>query len=176
MQLRDFVKDGELRRPTMFDANGEECFFVVKNGTVLPSVARPASNHSSVITKSTAFTRRLWRSPSTPTATGTMTALSPHPGTPGPSSVTPTIASSECSSAVWARPILLMLPMRHRTTSSMSVSRRPSPTPTSIRSRLRFRHRYTTTLGTLVMRSRSLSSCFYLCDVFSFSHAPLCTG
>ena len=33
MQLRDFVKDGELRRPTMFDANGEECFFVVKNGT-----------------------------------------------------------------------------------------------------------------------------------------------
>jgi hypothetical protein len=31
MQLRDFVKDGELRRPTMFDANGEECLIVVKN-------------------------------------------------------------------------------------------------------------------------------------------------
>ena len=33
MQLRDFVKDGELRRPTMFDANNEECFIVVQNGT-----------------------------------------------------------------------------------------------------------------------------------------------
>src|SRR5438552_18874869 len=32
MQLRDFVKDGELRRPTMLDANGEECLIVVKNG------------------------------------------------------------------------------------------------------------------------------------------------
>jgi hypothetical protein len=33
MQLRDFVKDGELRRPIMFDANREECLIVVKNGT-----------------------------------------------------------------------------------------------------------------------------------------------
>ena len=33
MQLRDFVKDGELRHPTMLDANGEECLIVVKNGT-----------------------------------------------------------------------------------------------------------------------------------------------
>ncbi|KAL5478231.1 hypothetical protein ACEPAI_2415 [Sanghuangporus weigelae] len=32
MQLRDFVKDGELRRPTMLDANGEQCLIVVKNG------------------------------------------------------------------------------------------------------------------------------------------------
>jgi len=32
MQLRDFVKDGELRRLAMLDANGEECFIVVKNG------------------------------------------------------------------------------------------------------------------------------------------------
>ncbi|KAF8342912.1 uncharacterized protein EI90DRAFT_804213 [Cantharellus anzutake] len=32
MQLRDFVKDGELRHPTMLDANGEHCFIVVKNG------------------------------------------------------------------------------------------------------------------------------------------------
>ena len=32
MQLRDFVKDGKLRHPTMLDANGEECFIVVKNG------------------------------------------------------------------------------------------------------------------------------------------------
>ncbi|KAH7882038.1 hypothetical protein F5I97DRAFT_1931762 [Phlebopus sp. FC_14] len=32
MQLRDFVKYDELRRPTMLDANGEECFIVVKNG------------------------------------------------------------------------------------------------------------------------------------------------
>jgi hypothetical protein len=33
MQLHDFVKDGELRHPTMRDVNGEECFIVVKNGT-----------------------------------------------------------------------------------------------------------------------------------------------
>jgi hypothetical protein len=32
MQLRYFVKDGELRRPTMLDANGEQCLIVVKNG------------------------------------------------------------------------------------------------------------------------------------------------
>ena len=32
MQLRDFVKDGELRHPTMLDANGEYCLIVVKNG------------------------------------------------------------------------------------------------------------------------------------------------
>jgi hypothetical protein len=32
MQLRDFVKDGELHRPTMLDANGEQCLIVVKNG------------------------------------------------------------------------------------------------------------------------------------------------
>ena len=32
MRLRDFVKDGELRQPTMLDANGEECLIVVKNG------------------------------------------------------------------------------------------------------------------------------------------------
>jgi hypothetical protein len=32
IQLRGFVKDGELRRPTMVDANGEECIIVVKNG------------------------------------------------------------------------------------------------------------------------------------------------
>lgn len=32
MQLRDFVKDGELRHPTMLDANGEQCLIVVKNG------------------------------------------------------------------------------------------------------------------------------------------------
>ncbi|TFK74180.1 hypothetical protein BDN72DRAFT_760437 [Pluteus cervinus] len=32
MQLRDFVKDGELCRPTMFGANAEECLIVVKNG------------------------------------------------------------------------------------------------------------------------------------------------
>jgi hypothetical protein len=32
MQLRDFVKDGELHRPTMLDANGEHCLIVVKNG------------------------------------------------------------------------------------------------------------------------------------------------
>ncbi|TFK74186.1 hypothetical protein BDN72DRAFT_104242 [Pluteus cervinus] len=32
MQLRDFVKDGELRSPTMLDKNGEECLIVVKNG------------------------------------------------------------------------------------------------------------------------------------------------
>lgn len=32
MQLRDFVRDGELRNPTMLDADGEECFIVVKNG------------------------------------------------------------------------------------------------------------------------------------------------
>jgi hypothetical protein len=33
MQLQDFVKDDELRRPTMLDENGEECLIVVKNGT-----------------------------------------------------------------------------------------------------------------------------------------------
>ncbi|KAF8464984.1 hypothetical protein DFH94DRAFT_796235 [Russula ochroleuca] len=33
MKFRDFVKDGELRRPTIFDANREECLIVVKNGT-----------------------------------------------------------------------------------------------------------------------------------------------
>jgi hypothetical protein len=32
MQLRDFVKYDELRRPTMLDTNGEECLIVVKNG------------------------------------------------------------------------------------------------------------------------------------------------
>ena len=32
MQLRDFVKDSELRHPTMLDANGEQCLIVVKNG------------------------------------------------------------------------------------------------------------------------------------------------
>ena len=32
MQLRDFIKDGELRHPTMLDANGEHCLIVVKNG------------------------------------------------------------------------------------------------------------------------------------------------
>ncbi|KAL5478630.1 hypothetical protein ACEPAI_2815 [Sanghuangporus weigelae] len=30
-QLRDFVKDGKLPRPTMLDANGEQCLIVVKN-------------------------------------------------------------------------------------------------------------------------------------------------
>ena len=32
MLFRSFVKDGELRCPTMLDANGEKCFIVVKNG------------------------------------------------------------------------------------------------------------------------------------------------
>jgi hypothetical protein len=32
-QLRDIVKEDELRHPTMLDANGEECLLVVKNGT-----------------------------------------------------------------------------------------------------------------------------------------------
>ncbi|KAN0130919.1 hypothetical protein V8E53_011297 [Lactarius tabidus] len=32
MPLRDFVKDGELRSPTMVDANGEDCIIVIKNG------------------------------------------------------------------------------------------------------------------------------------------------
>jgi len=30
MQLRDFVKDGELRNPTMLGPDGEECLIVVK--------------------------------------------------------------------------------------------------------------------------------------------------
>jgi len=33
MQLWDFVKDGELRNPTMLGPDGEECLIVVKNGT-----------------------------------------------------------------------------------------------------------------------------------------------
>ncbi|KAF8715297.1 hypothetical protein AX14_012638 [Amanita brunnescens Koide BX004] len=32
LQLWDVIKEDELRHPTMFDANGEECLFVVKNG------------------------------------------------------------------------------------------------------------------------------------------------
>jgi len=32
MQLRDIVKEGELPRSTMPDANGEDCLIVVKNG------------------------------------------------------------------------------------------------------------------------------------------------
>lgn len=32
LQLRDVVKEDELRHPTMLDANGEECLIVVKNG------------------------------------------------------------------------------------------------------------------------------------------------
>ena len=32
MQLRDIVKEDELRRPTTLDANGEECLIVVKSG------------------------------------------------------------------------------------------------------------------------------------------------
>lgn len=31
-QLRDVLKENELRHPTMLDANGEECLLVVKNG------------------------------------------------------------------------------------------------------------------------------------------------
>lgn len=31
LQLRDVVKEDELRHPTMLDANGEECLIVVKN-------------------------------------------------------------------------------------------------------------------------------------------------
>jgi len=31
MQLRDFVKDGELHHPTMLNANGEQCLIVIKN-------------------------------------------------------------------------------------------------------------------------------------------------
>jgi hypothetical protein len=33
MQLQDFVKDSDLRRSTMLDANGEPCCMVFKNGT-----------------------------------------------------------------------------------------------------------------------------------------------
>lgn len=33
MQLQGFVKDGELRQPTMLDVNGESCLIVIKNGT-----------------------------------------------------------------------------------------------------------------------------------------------
>ena len=33
LQLWDVIKEDELRHPTMFDANGEECLFVVKNGS-----------------------------------------------------------------------------------------------------------------------------------------------
>ncbi|KAG7096091.1 hypothetical protein E1B28_006767 [Marasmius oreades] len=32
MQLRDFVKDGDLHRPAMFDGDGEPCIMVTKNG------------------------------------------------------------------------------------------------------------------------------------------------
>jgi len=32
MQLRDFIKEDELRHPTMLDENGEACLIVVKNG------------------------------------------------------------------------------------------------------------------------------------------------
>ncbi|KAF8954752.1 hypothetical protein BDZ97DRAFT_1908028 [Flammula alnicola] len=32
LQLRDVIKEDELRHPTMLDANGEECLLVVKNG------------------------------------------------------------------------------------------------------------------------------------------------
>lgn len=32
LQLRDVVKEDELRHPTTLDANGEECLIVVKNG------------------------------------------------------------------------------------------------------------------------------------------------
>ncbi|KIJ11506.1 hypothetical protein PAXINDRAFT_157284 [Paxillus involutus ATCC 200175] len=32
LQLRDVIKENELRHPTMLDTNGEECLLVVKNG------------------------------------------------------------------------------------------------------------------------------------------------
>ena len=32
LQLRDVIKENELHHPTMLDANGEECFLVVKSG------------------------------------------------------------------------------------------------------------------------------------------------
>jgi hypothetical protein len=32
LQLRDIVREDELRHPTMLDGNGEECLVVVKNG------------------------------------------------------------------------------------------------------------------------------------------------
>ena len=50
MQLRDFIKDGELGRSTMLDANGEHYLIVVKN------VARPASNRFFMNTRLTPFT------------------------------------------------------------------------------------------------------------------------
>lgn len=33
LQLRDVVKEDELRHPTTLDANGEECLIVIKNGS-----------------------------------------------------------------------------------------------------------------------------------------------
>lgn len=71
MRLRDFVKDDELRQPTMLDANGEECFIVVKNGNSTGvTVVCPESNRESVFTTSMALIQRLWRLSYFPTARG----------------------------------------------------------------------------------------------------------
>ena len=49
LQLRDVVKEDELRHPTMLGANGEECLIVVKNGnTTGVTIGRASSIESFV--------------------------------------------------------------------------------------------------------------------------------
>jgi hypothetical protein len=52
IQLPDFVRDGELGRPTMLEANGDECLTVVKNSssTGFTSVARLTSSICAITT------------------------------------------------------------------------------------------------------------------------------
>ncbi|KZT66867.1 hypothetical protein DAEQUDRAFT_729827 [Daedalea quercina L-15889] len=62
MQLRNFIEDGELCGPTMFDANREVCFIVARNGISTGVAFRRESDIESFVrghcTKSTASTRR----------------------------------------------------------------------------------------------------------------------
>jgi hypothetical protein len=191
MKFRDFVKDGELRRPTIFDANREECLIVVKNGTSTGVTFGRTTSIESFVCDYKEYRIH---------STSMEITIYPYSHKDGAFSA-PGGSGSVISDA--NNRIVGMLTGGAGQTDSTDVTyasqyyflderiKKAFPNSHLYPIPPRSRHRYTMTSGTLARSSRPFS-CFYVCDfrhallflsrsslfitLFSFRHVPLFMG